>query len=78
MAPPLIFLFFVIIVLAIVAGGALLAIRTGLWVKQTDPDTPMEGDEPLVGREAERADRFDKRPEHVAVEDPSRQRFIGS
>jgi hypothetical protein len=37
MAPPLIFLFFVIVVAAIVLGGALVAIRTGLWVRETDP-----------------------------------------
>jgi hypothetical protein len=57
MAPPLIFLFFVIVVGLIIVGGALIAIRTGLWVKQTDPDTPTRGDEPLVGREAEEAER---------------------
>jgi hypothetical protein len=71
MAPPLIFLLFVIVVALLIVGGLFVATRTGLWVRETstsaeEPASP-EADEP----------RFD-RPAHVEVEDPAKQRFIGT
>jgi len=72
MAPPLIFLTFVIVVALLIAAGAFVATRTGLWVRETstsaeEPASETEADDP----------RFD-RPDHVEVEDPAKQRFIGT
>jgi heme A synthase len=73
MAPPLFFLLFVALVLIVVAVGAFVAIRTGLWVRETSPDgDTAESDG------AESGERFDRRPEHTRVDDPGKQTFIGT
>ena len=59
-----IFLLFILIVVVAVAVGALYAIRTGLWVRETSP----KADEP----------RDDGPPEHVHVEDEGNARFDSS
>ena len=56
-----VFLLFILLVVVVVAGGALYAIRAGLWVRETSPH-------------AKEADG-DERPEHVAVEDEGEARF---
>jgi hypothetical protein len=72
MAPPLIALLFLIVVVAVVGLGALWAIRAGLWVRETraagdDVDTAGAGpSEP------------ERRPEHQEVEDPAKQRYVGT
>lgn len=80
MAPPLIFLAFVIVVAAVVGIGAFVALRTGLWVRETSTDAEVTVHDPqgaeAASSEADEA-RFD-RPEHVEVEDPAKQRFIGT
>lgn len=80
MAPPLIFLGFVIIVAAVAAIGMLVAIRTGLWVRQTSTDAEVEVHDPERAASMGPSDdeqRFE-RPEHVEVSDPAKQRFIGT
>ena len=68
MFPPLIWLAFVILVVAVIAIGALWAVRAGLWARETSPsgDT-VEGEE-----------RFEKRPEHTKVDEPGNQTYIGT
>jgi hypothetical protein len=71
MAPPVFFLLFVILVLAIGGAVAFFGIRAGLWVKETDPEDSLQSD-------AE-GERFERRPEHVEVEDePAKQTYIGT
>jgi hypothetical protein len=82
MAPPLIALVFFIAVVAIVAIGGFIALRTGLWVRETSTRDGVDGDPPRGAQRtpqvtSEDADRFD-RPEHVTREDPSKSRFIGT
>lgn len=82
MAPPLIFLAFVILVALIVGIGLIIATRTGLWVRETSTKTPREHDLPTRGRGSRgREDRFerdDERPEHVTREDPTKARTFGT
>jgi hypothetical protein len=71
MAPPLIALLFVLVIAAVVIGGGLVAIRTGLWVRETKPEADVK--DPAgrpVGEE--------QRPEHVEVDDPSKQHYVGT
>jgi hypothetical protein len=70
MFPPLIWLAFVIVIVAAVAIGAVWAIRAGLWARETSSggDTIQPGDD----------ERFEKRPEHTQVEEPGKQTFIGT
>ena len=80
MAPPLIFLAFVIIVALVVGIGAFVALRTGLWVRETSTDAEVTVHDPRGAAEpSSETDepRFD-RPEHVEVEDPAKQRYIGT
>jgi len=81
MFPPLIWLAFVIVVVAIVAIGGLIALRTGLWTRETSTDGALEDDVPTRGRVA-REPRFaredDDRPEHVTREDPTKARTFGT
>jgi hypothetical protein len=56
-----VFLLFVLIVVVVLVGGAIYAIRAGLWVRETSP------------KATEPRDR--KRPEHVEVEDEGDTRF---
>jgi hypothetical protein len=46
MAPPLIFLCFVIVIATIVVVGGLVAVRMGLWVRETATEPPGETDGP--------------------------------
>jgi hypothetical protein len=55
-----IFLLFVLIVVVAIVGGAVYAIRAGLWVRETSP----KASEPRDGQ-----------PEHHAVEDEGQARF---
>jgi hypothetical protein len=56
-----IFLLFILLFVVVIGGGALYAIRAGLWVRETSP-------------KAEQPDGAE-RPEHVAVEDEADARF---
>ena len=80
MFPPLIWLAFVILVLAIVFIGGFIAIRTGLWTRETSTSGALEDEVPTRGRTTER--RFEResgdRPEHVTREDPTKSRYIGT
>ena len=77
MAPPLIFLAFVILVVAIVGIGMVVALRTGLWVRETDPDAkPVPSDDRSAGTRQFADEDAPDRPTHVAVEDPANQRFV--
>ncbi len=80
---PLIWLTFVILVVAIVAIGGFIAVRTGLWTRETSTKGPLEDEPPTRGSRTRAAQRrFEResgdRPEHVTREDPSNSRFIGS
>ncbi|MBX5440100.1 MAG: hypothetical protein IRZ32_01085 [Solirubrobacteraceae bacterium] len=79
MAPPLIFLTFVVVAALLIAVAAFVATRTGLWVRETSPDAETEAGAPDAARPAADEDepRFE-RPQHVAVSDPARQRYIGT
>lgn len=70
MAPPLFAALIVVIVVLVVLVGALWAVRTGLWVRETGKHDDTE--EVPGSRSA--GDRSGKRPEHVAVENPTRVR----
>ncbi len=74
---------FVIVVLAIVAIAGFIALRGGLWARETSTSGPIEDEPPTRGRATRGAQRrFEResgdRPEHVTREDPSDSRFIGS
>ena len=56
-----VFLLFVLLVAVVLVGGAIYAIRAGLWVRETSPKATEEGD--------------GERPEHVEVEDEGDARF---
>jgi hypothetical protein len=56
-----VFLLFVLLVVVLLVGGAVYAIRAGLWVRETSP----KATEPRDG----------ERPEHVEVEDEGDARF---
>jgi hypothetical protein len=56
-----IFLLFVLAVVVVLVGGAVYAIRAGLWVRETSPKATDSRDE--------------GRPEHVEVEDEGDARF---
>ena len=82
MFPPLIWLAFVILVAAIVAIGAFIAVRMGLWTRETSTHATVD-DVPTRGRGArETGPRFERdtedRPQHVTREDPTKSRFIGT
>jgi hypothetical protein len=72
---------FAILAAVIVCGGGLLAylLRTVRLERTTPPVVDVERvHEHRVGPEAQdREGRFEKRPEHVAVEDPSHVVYIG-
>jgi hypothetical protein len=71
MAPPLIALLFLLLIAAVVVGGGLVAIRTGLWVRETKPvDDVKDAAGRPVGEE--------HRPEHVEVDDPGKQHYVGT
>jgi hypothetical protein len=87
MAPPLIALVFFIAVIAVVAIGGFVAMRTGLWVRETSTRGPIEDTPPTRGRvsrgterrfEHDDAGEGEDRPEHVAREDETKSRFIGT
>jgi hypothetical protein len=86
MAPPLIFLIFVIGIAALIGIGLFVAARTGLWVRETSTKGPLENEVPTRGRASRgREGRFDRdgddaedRPEHVTREDPTKARTFGT
>jgi len=84
MFPPLIWLAFVILVAAIVVIGGFIALRTGLWARETSTSGPIEDEIPTRGRASRGGEhRFERdddeeRPEHVTREDPTRSRYIGT
>jgi hypothetical protein len=84
MAPPLIFLLFVVGIALLVGIGLFVAARTGLWVRETSTNVAPEDDLPTRGRGARgREARFDhdddaERPEHVTREDPTKARTFGA
>lgn len=83
MAPPLVFLVFVIGVVLLVGIGLIVAARTELWVRETSTKVPPEGDLPTRGRGGRgREDRFERndaaRPEHVSREDSTQARTFGT
>jgi hypothetical protein len=83
MAPPLIFLVFVIGIALLVGIGLFVAARTGLWVRETSTKGPLEDEPPTRGRVGRgREERFDRddsdRPEHVTREDPTKARTFGT
>jgi hypothetical protein len=86
MAPPLIALVFFIVIVAVVAIGGFIAMRTGLWVRETSTDGPIEDEIPTRGRASRGERRFEHdadeasedRPEHVTREDSTKSRFIGT
>jgi hypothetical protein len=83
MAPPLIFLVFVIGIALLVGIGLFVAARTGLWVRETSTNVAPEDDLPTRGRGGRgREARFDRddadRPEHVTREDPTKSRTFGT
>jgi hypothetical protein len=85
MAPPLIFLIFVIGIALLVGIGLFVAARTGLWVRETSTKGPLEDEVPTRGRAGlGREGRFEHddadadRPEHVTREDPTKARTFGT
>jgi hypothetical protein len=56
-----VFVLFLLIVIAVVAGAVVYAVRGGLWARETDPDAKEPSDE---------------RPEHLEVHDEAKERFI--
>jgi hypothetical protein len=83
MAPPLIFLIFVVGIALLVGIGLFVAARTGLWVRETSTKGPLEDEVPTRGRGGRgREGRFERddadRPEHVTREDPSKARTFGT
>ncbi|UGS36859.1 hypothetical protein [Capillimicrobium parvum] len=68
MFPPLIWLAFVILLVAVIAIGALWAVRAGLWARETSTS----------GDNVEGEKRFEKRPEHTKVDEPGNQTYIGT
>jgi hypothetical protein len=71
MAPPVIALLFIIVIAAVVAVGALVAVRTGLWVRETKPEADVKD---AAGRPVGE----ERRPDHVEVDDPSKQHYVGT
>ena len=60
-----------------------VAARTGLWVRETSTEGPLEDEVPTRGRASRgREDRFERddadRPEHVTREDPTKARTFGT
>jgi hypothetical protein len=83
MAPPLIFLIFVVGIALLVGIGLFVAARTGLWVRETSTKGPLEDEVPTRGSAGRgREGRFERddadRPEHVTREDPSKARTFGT
>jgi len=79
MAPPLIFLFFVVIVAAVIVIGALVAIRTGLWIRETaEPSSSRATDGPDTGQadRTARGSRDDTRAAEAAASE-GRERVYG-
>ncbi len=80
MAPPLIALLFFIVVVLVVAGVALWAIRAGLWLRETKRDAPVGDLDPTDERRGDRDERTGEpmRPQHREVHDPGKHQFFGT
>ena len=68
MFPPLIWLAFVILVVAIVAIGVVWAMRAGLWLQETSRGEEPESTDPASGRtRRDREERRDQPPHHIST-----------
>jgi hypothetical protein len=61
---PEVLLAFVVLIVAVLGGGGLYAIRAGLWFKKADPDTPSA-----------QAGKASQRPVHTVVENETGDRL---